>query len=798
MRRFGRWLLWSVLALMLLTGAAGSWLYAQLRASLPQLDGEQVLPGLSAPVMVERDALGVPTIRAADRVDAARALGFLHAQERYFQMDLLRRSAAGELAELFGPPALDHDRRIRLHRFRARAERVLSDLQAGQRRQIEAYVEGANTGLDALSARPFEYLLLRAAPAPWRPADTLLAGYAMYLDLQDETGVLDSVRGLLRDRLPEAMAEFLDPPGNEWDAPLRGMPFATPAPPGPEIFRIRDLMVSIPDPQPLDDAIPDEGSNAWAVAGELTGHGGALLANDMHLGLRVPNTWYRAVLVYPDDGRARRVVGVSLPGTPLLVIGSNGRLAWGLTNSYGDWTDLVELEPGRDDDYWTFAGPWPFVRHAEVLRVAGGEPETLEVIETRWGPVIDRDHRDRPRALRWVAHEDRALNLGLIALETADSVGAALDIAARIRIPAQNIVLADADGHIAWTIAGPIPERIGCDGRHPLPWRLADRCRNGWLAPTDYPRIVDPPGGRIWSANARMVDGPSLRLIGDGGYPPGARAGQIRDALHARERFDEAAMLAIQLDDRARFMARWRELLLESLDPAALDSTTPAENDRRSELHRLVSDWDGRASTDAVGYRLVRAFRAAVAGRVFAPLQAHLRQFDPAFDYRRIRQREGPLWALVEQRPAHWLNTNYPDWRDLLLDAADGVIAELTAEGRALAERHWGERNTLRMQHPLSRALPLAGRWLDMPAEPLPGGVHVPRVQSPAKGASQRLVVAPGREEQGIFHMPGGQSGHPLSPYYRADHAAWVRGEPTPLLPGPTRHRLRLSPNLQE
>ncbi len=239
-----RRILWGVgLLLALLTGVAIG-LYVLLHGSLPQQDGTATLSGLSAPVAIERDGLGIPTIRGANRLDVARATGFVHAQERFFQMDLTRRRAAGELAELFGAAALELDRAHRLHRFRHRARQTLTAAPPADQALIAAYAEGVNTGLSALSTAPFEYLMLRTTPQPWRPEDTALVIYAMYLDLQDRQWPHESARGLLRDRLPTALAEFLDPVGGEWDAPLQGEPLAALPPPGPEVFN-----AAVPSPQ---------------------------------------------------------------------------------------------------------------------------------------------------------------------------------------------------------------------------------------------------------------------------------------------------------------------------------------------------------------------------------------------------------------------------------------------------------------------------------------------------------------------------------------------------------------------
>lgn len=781
-----RWWLVSLIVLLIVVSGFSLWVYSLVRASLPLLDGELTVAGLNAMVSIERDAAGVPTIIATNRTDASRALGVLHAQERFFQMDLMRRRAAGELAQLLGPALVDADRQTRIHRFRHRADTVLEQLTPKERQQLHAYAEGVNAGLAALAQPPFEYLLLRHSPTPWQAADSLLTIYAMTLQLQARQIELKTVRGLLWAQISSSVAEFLDPVGTHWDAPLDGQLLPLEAIPDARQFNLRhidsQLTAAVAYPEPSD-----QGSNAWVVGGGLTAHGGALLANDMHLELSVPNTWYRVVLRYGAE--PRRVVGVTLPGAPAVVVGSNGQLAWGVTNSYTDLMDWITLDQVDDHHYRTADGAMAFTRYRERIEVAGAESEWLDIKATHWGPVIDTDHQQRLRVLRWAAYYPETVNLNLMDLEQTTHVSDGLALASRMGIPAQNMLLADHSGQIAWTIAGWIPDRAGCDARLPLAWQDADRCWQGWLDPADYPRVVNPQEQRLWSANARQVGGRDLARLGDGGYALGVRAYQIRDALRQLDQADEAALLALQLDDHSQLLMLWRKELLALLDAEAI-----AAHPQRAALRQIIAAAPvPQARVDAVDYRLLQQFRLEVAARVFAPLNTWLRESDEHFNYAFIRQREGPLWSLLQEQPEHWLSAEFADWRALLLDAADAVIAPLDAEGIAVAT--WGEINVLQMQHPLSRVLPWLSRWLDMPQQALPGGIHVPRVQSVRNGASQRLVVAPGREEQGLFHMPGGQSGHPLSPYYRMGHQAWVQGEPTPLLPGAVRYRLRLQPD---
>ncbi len=852
-----RWLKRIVLlaiALALLLVLLAWWL---LRGSLPALDGELALAGLSAPVTVQRDALGVVTIDARDETDAVRALGYVHAQERWFEMDLLRRTSAGELSALFGPAALDLDRRHRAHRMRARVDAYLDDIADERMPQLEAYAEGVNAGLAALRTRPWPYLLLRRQPEPWRPTDTVLAGYAMYFDLQDPANARELALWKLRPHLPAPLYALLTHPGSSWDAALTGESFGDAELPDADEVDLRELAVpelddgatavaalpanradksgwwtmerigaaaaltapSAPRTVPLSPAGRERaggwspaatdsfmpGSNNFAVSGALTADGRAIVADDMHLGLRAPNIWFRARLRWPDaaaPGGRVDVQGVTLPGLPAVIVGSNGHVAWGYTNSYGDYADwALETPCAGSDAVRPGAAACTGVRlHHERIDVAGAGPDMLVVRETDWGPVLHELADGRLLSLRWTAHLPGSVNLALAGFARVGDLEAALALADRTGIPTQNLVLGDRSGAIAWRLLGPIPVRAAdCDPAAPMPVAAvagptavgedtpdaAGPCTPWPIASDDSPLAASPQFDRLWTANARVIGGRDLARIGDGGYALAARAAQIRDALQASRRFTEADLLAIQLDDRALLMTRWWALL-RSLD----DGSSPA-------LHALAAaaaSWQGRASVDSASYRIVRAWRLAVHARLLegllAPAQAAMGE---EFRMPDLPQFEGVAWPLVEQRPAHLLPRRFDSWAGLFEDAARDVHDGLAAAG-PLHERSWGERNTAAICHPLAGAIPLGRRLLCMPPDPLPGDSMMPRVQGPAFGASERMVVAPGHEADGILHMPGGQSGHPLSPFWGAGHDDWVHGRPTPFLPGPARYSLVLQP----
>jgi penicillin amidase len=791
--RLIRWGL-GVPAALILLAALTTWLV--LRASLPKLDGEAEPAGLKSPVSIERDGHGVPVIRGATREDVALATGYAHAQDRFFQMDLLRRTGAGELAALLGADLLATDRRLRLHQFRVRAQAVLAALEERDRVLLDAYAAGINAALDDATARSFEYLLLGASPRAWRAEDSLLVVYAMWIDLQGLEARSEQRRGRLAAVLPDALYRFLMDPDPAWEAPLDGSRLPQAPMPTAEQYDLRKI-----DPELMEklewravdgrrtafveigDRDAMVGSNNWAVAGSRGAHGVAWLANDMHLGLRVPNIWYRARLIVEPQGLD--VSGVSLPGVPAIAAGSNGHVAWGFSNSYGDFQDLVVLEPGPEvaTTYMTPEGPREFDEAIERIEVAGGETQELVVKRTIWGPVIGKDGDGRRLALAWTAHRVGATDMALLTLETARNIDEAAAIIGGAGMPAQNVVMADRTGRIGWVLSGRLPARKGFDPTRPAAWREAGVGWDGWVPGAETPRLLDPPQGYAWSANARVVGGEAFAHIGDGDYAPAARARQIRDRLAAMPRVGADSLLAMQLDDRADYLANWQPLLVAALQRAD-----------EAEAAQLVAGWQGRAAVDDAGFRLLREFERRVGDRAFRMLTVEAWARWPDFSWRTPQRFTEVAWRLVKERPAHLLDPRFAGWDDWLADVAVETVRALPTVCNDIASCNWGRVNVAEIQHPISKALPFLSRYLDMPADELPGDWSTPRVQSPTFGASERFGVSPGREEEGYLHMPGGQSGHPLSPYYRAGHEAWVRGEAVAFLPGPAEHVLTLVP----
>ena len=455
----------------------------------------------------------------------------------------------------------------------------------------------------------------------------------------------------------------------------------------------------------------------------------------------------------------------------------------------------IEPDPHDANKYLTPEGPKAFEVFEETLAAKGASSKTLAVRWTIWGPIVWKDARGREYAQHWVAHDAKTLASDITKPERARSVDDLLAAIAGLGMPNQNVTMGDDTGRIAWTVGGAIPKRVGLDGMTPESWADGTRRWDGYLASADFPRIVDPPGGRIWTANAPVVDGAMLATIGEGGYADGIRARLIRDRLMTLDKATPIDMLAIQLEDKALYLDRWRTLLLKTLALPVVEAGLQTRQTARQEFKQLVeSTWTGRASRDSVAYRLVRQFRTTFVRDVMTTLTAPATAVDPAFDYTRSLRGEGPVWQLVTERPVHLLSPAFKTWDDWMLAAVDRAIVDLTIDDRRLAEQTWGEANRAQFLHPLAAGIPVFGKYLNMPGDPLPGDVYTPRAQAPRTGPSQRMAVSPGREHEGILHIPTGQSGHPLSPHYGDQFRAWVNGEATPFLPGQAVSTMMLAP----
>jgi len=784
------WIKWCAFAvagtIVVLVAAA----YLTLRAALARHTGEAALPGLTAPLQIELDERAIPRIHGASFEDTLRGQGYMHAQERFFQMDLLRRSAAGELAELFGERALGLDRAQRPYDFRRRARELLAKLPAQQAAWLDAYTQGVNAGLSDLGARPPEYWLFGARPAAWRNEDTLLVVFGLYTRLSNNE-VYERPQAVLSAVLPQPLYEFLTPSTSRFDRPLIGAdePNAgyTPAPiPGPDVVDLRNMGQPYRPKTPARVAPPLVGpaSNQWAIDATRTRGEGALLANDPHLDLRVPNIFYRTELEWPA-GVAR---GVSIPGLPGILLGATATLAWGATVSNADQSDwiVIDTDPSDASRYLVGSGSEPFTSDLQQIAVAGRGSEPFEVRSTRWGPVVAGDWRGRPLALHAAWLEPGGLNLDLIGLAQAADVRTGLAILERWAGPSLNWMLADAQGQIAWIVNGPLPRRVGFDGSLPTSW--ADGSRS-WQGEVEHPSALGSADGSLFTANNRTLPvAPAARISRMWMSP--LRAARVAELLAARRDFAATDSLAMQLDTRTAGYDQIRDLILEVVPGSETEPLLARARDH-------VRDWNGHADLDQPGFRIVQLYYRALLERTLAPLLAPAVAADPAFVYRWPLADE-PLRRLLDERPPHLVTREFADWpaflRAVLLDALRELAED---DSRPGIDAPWGAVNVVDVAHPFA-GLPVIGAvlgpWLRFPADPLPGSTLSLRVATPSYGALIRMSVAPAHPGDGIMEMSGGQSGHFLSPHFADQQTDWVRGVPTPFLAGPPVTHIVLEP----
>ena len=622
MRRITRAIVWSI-AIALLIAIVVVFVYRQL--TQPKIDGALTIAGLSAPVDVVRDAEAVPHIYAANEDDAWFALGFTHAQDRLWQMELNRRTAAGRLAEVLGPGALDADRFLRTLGVYRNAEAIEAHLDERTRRALARYSAGVNANLEERRknprfALPPEFLLTGAPfPEPWKPADSVGWSTMMAWDLSTNWSS-ELMRMRLSQRLTKRQIDELLPPypGN----PRVGIGDAAD---GTVSAEVPDVPLAVTDYTALYRGLKEEGamlsdaaaslialappshvegkgSNNWVVSGARTVSGKPLLANDPHLALSAPSIWYMAHLSAGD----LNVIGATLPGIPFVVIGRNARIGWGLTNTGPDTQDLY-IEELRDNNGQTEVrtpeGWTPLAARTEVIRVKGAPDVAMNVRTSRHGPLISAVSRAATEAARLIGTRKYAIAFQWTALRDDDKTmqaGFAIDRAsdwpsfiAAVRdfhSPQQNIVYADVDGNIGFIAPGRVPRRKpdnDLKGQVPAPGWDARYDWDGFVAFEDLPQRLNPPDGRIVTANHKVVDDDYVPYLTSEWAAP-FRARRIEQMLDATPRHDVSSFAKIQGDVRSLVAVRLLPLLLK----------TPTSNDTAKDVLARLSTWDGTMSAD--------------------------------------------------------------------------------------------------------------------------------------------------------------------------------------------------------
>lgn len=788
----------AALAVVAALVAIGLWWL--VRRPLAQVDGHVPLAGLKAGVVVDRDHLGIPWIRASSLDDLLEAQGYVTASDRLWQMDLLRRAAAGDLAEIFGPAALPADRERRILGLREAAQAAAAALDPANRQMVDAYAHGVNLYIQShWHNLPLEFRLLRYRPRPWTAADTMLVSGYMY-ELLTSTWKEELDRSRVTARVGAERAKDLYAVDSPYDHILfggqtpaersggqppstgtgatgapsglsgsgSGEAIAAPAGVDPEV------QSGWKNAQAMLGALPSElgavlGSNNFVVSGEHTYSGKPLLANDTHLPLSVPGIWYIDHLTAPGWN----VEGFSIPGVPLVIIGHNDRIAWGFTDDLADVQDLyLETFNPQNPRKYRVDGKWiEDSLREEMIHVRGQKDVRLEVRVTRHGPVVFQSG-NLGYALQWTALQPGGIGFAFPLIGRAQNWQQFLDVMSQIRGPAQNAVYADIDGNIGFVVAGRIPIRKKGDGAVPVPGNTDAYGWTGYIPFDQLPQLFNPPGGIIATANGRIVGTGYKYWLTDRWAPP-YRTARMYELLQGRKGLRPADCDAIQADVVSlpdRFLAR--QLL------AASRQHPPADPEARVLVKRLQG-WDGRAVADSVETSFLHYTRQALLADLLKPyLGTDIRQYDWWRDV-------VFLGNVLRERPARWLPHSYASYDILLAAAADQGVQQLrTIWGPREDDWRWGRVNSLELQHPLA----LRGffrLFLNVGPVAHDGSAYTVDAIRGGFGPAMRFVADLSDWDRSLMEVTPGESGQYGSPHYRDQFQTWVngRGLPAPFSP---------------
>jgi penicillin G amidase len=767
------------------------------QASAPQHVGRVAVSGIDAVLRIERDRHGVPHIVAASERDAAFGLGYAHAQDRLWQMEMNRRIAAGRLAEVLGVGALETDRFLRTIGIRHTAEAIYRQLDDGHRGLLDAYSAGVNAQLATRSGPlPPEFLLTRApAPEPWTGADSIGWSLMMAWDLARYSMVMELRRLHLAQHFSVDEINEIYPPYPGESAP--------PAVDYAELYRLLGIRLSDAGGSALATGIPGAGSglgdavgsNAWVISGSRTTSGRPLLANDPHLGLSAPAVWYFAALSAPG----LNVIGATLPGVPGVILGRNDRVAWSFTNAGADQLDVYieRLRPDDSGQYQTPDGWAPFAIRHERIGVKGGDDVELIVRSTRHGPVMSGlpgfDRALKPEryvlALRWSAldHDDRTM-VAIAALNRAGSVDEAEHALRWFDLVTQAALLADVDGDIGLVLTGRVPLRSpdsDLRGIAPAPGWDPRHDWQGYLPQAAKPRLRNPPAGFIVTANHKLGEAPYPHHLTYDWFLP-FRANRITERIGERAQHDAASVQTLQADVVSLAA---RELI------GLLRETQPATAAGRDALERLAA-WDGAMRRDAPEPLLFHAWMRELKRRIFAddfgPLTAayiEAAEVTPALLHVLSGRARARDWCDDRATPHRFENCIA-----LAADALDTAVAALTqASGLDVAALRWGEVHEAVAQHrPFSSVRFLARLFEQRIA--YPGDTYTVNVGalthdpdapfSTRHAASLRAIYDLAAPAEGsAWMLSSGQSGSPLSRNYAAMLLRWRDVEYLPMRP---------------
>ena len=774
MKRFLRHLFLSVFIVLLLTIVGGGvWLRWRTRASLPVLDGAISAPGLLASVEVLRDARGVPHLRAQSVADAVFAQGYATAQDRLWQMDLSRRKAEGELSEIFGDRTLSLDIESRTLGFPQVAGRTLADLSPDERRLLDSYTRGVNAFIESHRDRlPLEFLMMRYQPQPWREIDSVAVALNLATALS-QSWESDLMREHIAAKLGKELFSDVFPDHSALDVPVADVPASKQQSPktaganlGNEPFQ-DNLLAEGFFPAGMESP-GGVGSNNWVVNGSHTQSGKPLLANDPHIAHSIPSVWYMVHLKAPGLD----VTGVSLPGLPLVIIGHNEHIAWGMTNTAPDVQDLyIESFNFRDPKKYLHNGQWvdSDVRD-ESIKVRNQRDYHLTITVTRHGPVISHDG-DRDLALQWTLLRPHVVRLPFLRIDQATNWQEFTAALRDFNVPMQNYVYADSEGNIGYYAAGLVPIRKHGDGAVPLPGSTDDFEWTGFIPFDELPHSFNPPSGMIATANGRIVPDNYPYFITAKWEAP-FRTARIFQLLREGGSFTSWDMLRIQTD----ILSLEDEWLAKRL-LAAAGQQPPSSPEPRFALS-VLRDWDGEARADSAATLVLEVTRHALLVRI---LKSKLG--DSLSEY------HWPMSTIflqnvLEQNLSRWLPPGDTDFNMTLMRSLDEGIRQIPAlvHSQNHAAWRWGDTIPLTFHHPLSGGLPLLGRWLDVGPFPQAGTGTTVKQTTPHLGPSMRMVVDFSDLDQSVQNITLGESGQVLSPYYRDQFSAWYDGRSFPML----------------
>jgi penicillin G amidase len=771
-----RWIAAGGLVLFLLVAGVAGWIYSIERHELPQVDGVIAINGLSGPVTVIRDKMGVPHIRASSFDDLFFAQGFVTAQDRLWQMDISRRYAGGNLAELLGPGLLKHDRQQRYLQIRAACERAAATLDRQQRHYLEAYARGVNAFIDRSRKRlPLEFRVLHYTPAPWRVEDSLLIGANMYQMLSTQYDVELKREKVVRHLAPEEIADLY--PTISWrDLPpaQQANPSADDALPvkpntpdsdrdhGNESTEIRaSALVAGFEPDRCDMCVP--GSNNWVVSGEHTATGKPLLSNDMHLGHSIPDIWYEAHLT-KGDGEDFDVAGVTLPGLPFVMVGHNRRIAWGLTNLSPDVQDLFIEQSDSNGDIATPEG-WkaPRISH-EVIHVKGRPDDVFDVIVTRHGPIITPMLKGETRqlALQWTMYDPATMSVPFLEINSARNWQEFRTALLQFGGPSQNVVYADVDGHIGYQATGKIPIRASGDGLMPQSGADAAHDWTGYVPFDELPTVYDPPSGILETANSRITpNGYSHLLANDWGSP--YRTSRIFHLLDGSGQLKPADMLAIQTDitsDLERFFA---DRFAYAIDHAT--NISP----RVRQAADIMRGWDGRMEKNSAAASIAYWSRRNLMRLLLMPkLGDELINYDWGLS-------APALESIITHRLPRWLPQGYASYDDVMVAAVQKAIDSERAP-KDLKRWRWGSQFPVEVQHPVLGSIPILSHFSGTGWRLQSGSGSTVKQVGANFGPSERMTVDFSNLDHSTLNIVIGESGHVLNAHYKDQFPVWYEG----------------------